>query len=134
MSLLQSFETFMGFGDTAGQAGEVVNGVVNAIPSVEEMQRGVGAAVSNEPVGVSAGASVPGASHQKPWAGKALEPIMAKLVAASLITKRTPTAPIGGAGHGVQVNTSGYDSIMKGTEKIGNNDPLQGLSGFKNLL
>lgn len=76
----------------------------------------------------------PGTAGLKGWVGKSLDKIMPALMARALMPTRTPTAPLGGSGHGINANTSGYDSLLKQASHLGENDPLQGLSGFKNLL
>ncbi|ECA8969611.1 hypothetical protein ETB55_04420 [Salmonella enterica subsp. enterica serovar Omuna] len=132
--MIDEIEGILGAGDSAADAGSVVNGVVNAIPSVSEMVGGVGAAVSEEPVGISAGSSLPGASYFNDWSGKSLEPIMKRLAVASLMPKRAVTAPLGGSGHGVSANASSNGQVIGQVESLAGGDPLQGLSGFKNLL
>lgn len=130
MSLLQEAETFMGFGDTAQDVATMGADFLKDTATGS----GVDTALNQGLEGHRAGDVMPGSSLLPDWATKALGPIMQGLMGAALTPKRTPTAPLGGAGHGITANTSGYDSLLKQASHLGENDPLQGLTGFKNLL
>ncbi|EBU7764578.1 hypothetical protein DK750_06920 [Salmonella enterica subsp. enterica serovar Rovaniemi] len=140
----EAIESFFGMGDTIDDAKQVVgsavsvgNGIVNPIPSAASMVSGTEDAVGSQPVGINApvaSSGVPGKSHFKKWSGDALEPIMGRLAVAALIPKRNPTAPLGGSGHGVSANASSNGQVIGQVEGLAGGDPLQGLSGFKNLL
>ncbi|EIP3951813.1 hypothetical protein LSB85_003680 [Salmonella enterica] len=133
---------FMGMGDTAVDAKHVVgaaaNGIVNPIPSVESMVSGTGDAVGNLAVGVNAAApgiaSSSGLGGLKGWALDALGKSMPKLLESALAPKPQPRAPLGGSGHGVQASTSSYGQVVNEIEGMAGGDPLNGLTGFKNLL
>lgn len=143
---LDAVENFFGMGGGNGGASEIiakpVDGIVNAIPSVADMVAGTGAAVSNLPVGVDA--SLPTAAMEKPstdgvgllsdWAVKAIGPVMQSIAGAAMRPHRQNSAPMAAGGHSINANTGGYDQLIKGIGKAAGGDPLQGLSGFKNLL
>lgn len=130
MALLEAAESFLGAGDSA----EDITAMGNDFLRDTAAGTGVDTALNQGMEGHRVGDGIAGSSLFSGWAGKALEPIMKGLVGAALTPHRTPTAPLGGGGHGVTANTSGYDGLLKGAEKMGTNDPLKGLTGFKNLL
>ncbi|EDZ3575084.1 hypothetical protein GVT67_11790 [Salmonella enterica] len=130
MSFLDSAESFLGMGDTPSDVKQVV---APELSGIGEVDTAYGIAPASEASGL--GKSAPGSQFLPDWAGKALEPIMQGIMGAALHPNigRAPALPAA-AGHGVTANTSGYDSLLKQASHLGENDPLQGLSGFKNLL
>lgn len=130
MSILDSAETFMGFGDTAADAKQVV---APELAGIGEVDTAYGTAPASEASGL--GKTMPGSSLLPDWATKALEPIMQGIMGAALRpnANRAPALPMA-SGHSVNASTGGYTSLLNDATKLGSNDPLQGLTNFKNLL
>ncbi|WP_333498548.1 hypothetical protein [Kluyvera sp. CHPC 1.2972] len=133
MSILDSAEAFLGVGDSVGQVAHSASEVNSALGSIAD-GTSLDTAINQGMEGHRAGDAMPGSSLLPEWATKALGPIMQGVMGAALAPKRNPVAPLGGSGHGVSANTSGYTSLLNDATKLGNNDPLQGLTSFKNLL
>lgn len=66
------------------------------------------------------------------WAYKAIGPVMQSIMASAMRPQQR--APLGGSGHGVSANAGSDGQVVSEITKMAGGDPLQGLSGFKNLL
>lgn len=103
---------------------------------------GIGAGLSSQDIadidgaspGVAAGVSSP---FLPSWAGDALGPLMKSITGAALrpgVGGAGAGAPMAPSGHGVNVNAASDGQVIGELGKAVSGDPLNGLSGFKNLL
>lgn len=124
---------FMGAGDTAAEAKQVVGSAASVSATDPGIALGLGA---DDIAGIDA--AVPGVGSSawglSDWASEALQPVMTTIMQSAMRPHPQQRAPLGGSGHGVQANTGSYGQVLSEVGKAAGGDPLQGLSGFKNLL
>lgn len=125
---LDAVEEFMGMGDTVKDASTVVGGAARETDGLIDSLAS-GSKTASE---VASGDSVFGGL--KDWTTQALSKQMPGILAAAMKPKFQQRAPLGGSGHGVQASAGSNGSVINEIEGLAGGDPLQGLSGFKNLL
>ncbi|TKV08259.1 hypothetical protein FDX19_15590 [Citrobacter sp. wls619] len=111
---------FLGMGDSAADVAKVADSTIDQLAS------GVSA------TSMAGGDSVFGGL--KDWTMQALSKQMPGILKAAMTPKYQQRAPLGGSGHGVQASAGSNGSVINEVEGLAGGDPLQGLSGFKNLL
>lgn len=124
---------FMGMGDTAAEAKQVVGSAAK----VSATDPGLSIGLSPEDIaGIDAAAPGVGSSAWglSDWASEALQPVMATIMQSAMRPHAQQRAPLGGSGHGVQASAGSNGSVINEIESMAGGDPLQGLTGFKNLL
>ncbi|ECJ3939294.1 hypothetical protein YT28_20435 [Salmonella enterica subsp. salamae] len=137
MSFLDSVENFLGMGDTVSEAAAMVTPDASKVASNDlAIQRGADQDEIAQIDADSPGRVVVKSSPLLPdWATKAVGPIMNTIAAAALKPnlQRAPLMSSGG-GHGVSASAGSNGQVINQVEGLAGGDPLQGLTGFKNLL
>lgn len=123
---------FMGMGDTAAEAGQVVGGAAKVSASDPGLSIGLSA---DDIAGIDGAAGVGSSAWGlSDWASEALKPVMATIMQSAMRPHPQQRAPLASSGHGVQASAGSNGSVINEIEGMAGGDPLQGLSGFKNLL
>ncbi|WP_260863378.1 hypothetical protein [Citrobacter sp. Marseille-Q6884] len=124
---------FMGMGDTAAEAKQVVGGAAKVSTADPGLSVGLSA---DDIAGIDSAAAGVGSSAWglSDWAGEALKPVMATIMQSAMRPHVQQRAPMGSSGHGVQASASSNGAVINEIEGMAGGDPLQGLTGFKNLL
>ncbi|XUA17746.1 hypothetical protein ACQVA2_13790 [Citrobacter sp. OP27] len=68
------------------------------------------------------------------WATQALGPLMKSITGVAMRPHAQMRAPMGGGGHGVNANAAANGQVVNEVTQMAGGDPLQGITGFKNLL
>ncbi|WP_109240302.1 hypothetical protein [Klebsiella michiganensis] len=123
MDFINSMESMLGMGDKPVQIAADDPGLIAGLDTTDI------ADIDAQDPGIDNSAAKHGLSD---WAYKALGPVMQQIMA--MATKPQQRAPLGGSGHGVSANTASNGEAVSEITKMAGGDPLQGLSGFKNLL
>lgn len=102
---------------------------------------GIGAGLASQDIADIDAASPAASGAASPflpgWATQALQPMMKSMMGAAMRPSglggagNTPMAP---SGHGVSVNATSNGQVVSELGKAAGGDPLNGLTGFKNLL
>lgn len=125
--MLDAIEGIFSTGDSVGPG-------IESLDSVSDALSNVGTVETVNGVAAAATGTIAPSSMFPDWAMSAITPVMQTIAGAALRPHARDTAPIGGSGHGVSANAGSNGQVIGQVESLAGGDPLQGLSGFKNLL